>query len=211
MNIPASLLSKNYKSMQEHDDKMILNENNTSIIQAWETIPLKLCPQNTKADFFFGCKLACESQTTRLLRATPVTSVKLSCIQRTSRSLPNTECQLRLPGRSAAMLMPCPDPQHWGELYPGWGGDLLPSAPPGTEQPDHIPRYQHGAQDMDPLQRAVLKPRLTRMSKDCLPRYWLLHWALGSYIKCSHALTDVYVGHPDLTPITSFTKLLMLS
>lgn len=34
MNILASLLSENYKSMQEHDDKMILNENNSSIIQA---------------------------------------------------------------------------------------------------------------------------------------------------------------------------------
>lgn len=54
MNIPASLLSENYKSKQEHDDKMILNENNTSIIQAWEMIPLKLCSQNTKADFFLG-------------------------------------------------------------------------------------------------------------------------------------------------------------
>lgn len=53
MNIPASLLSENYKSKQEHDDKMILNENNTSIIQAWEMIPLKLCSQNTKADFFW--------------------------------------------------------------------------------------------------------------------------------------------------------------
>lgn len=53
MNIPASLLSENYKSKQEHDDKMILNENNTSIIQAWEVIPLKLCSQNTKADFFW--------------------------------------------------------------------------------------------------------------------------------------------------------------
>lgn len=53
MNIPASLLSENYKSMQEHDDRMILNENNTSIIQAWEIIPLKLCSQNPKADFFW--------------------------------------------------------------------------------------------------------------------------------------------------------------
>lgn len=124
MNIPASLLSENYKSMQEHDDRMILNENNTSIIQAWEIIPLKLCPQNTKADFF-GCKLVCESQTTRLLRAT---SVRLSCAQRTSRSLPTTKCQLRLAGRSAVMLMPCPDPGHWGELCPQRGGDLLRSA-----------------------------------------------------------------------------------
>lgn len=53
MNIPASLLSENYKSMQEHDDKMILNENNTSLIQAWEIIPLKLCSQNTKTSFFW--------------------------------------------------------------------------------------------------------------------------------------------------------------
>lgn len=34
MNILASLLSENLKSMQEYDDKMILSENNTSIIQA---------------------------------------------------------------------------------------------------------------------------------------------------------------------------------
>lgn len=95
MNIPASLLSENYKSMQEHDDKMILNENNTSIIQAWEIIRLKLCSQNTKADYF-GCKLDCESQTTWLLRATLVTSVKPPCIQRTSTSLPNTKCQQSL-------------------------------------------------------------------------------------------------------------------
>lgn len=54
MNIPASLLSENYKSMQEHDDKMISNENNTSLIQAWEIIPLKLCSQNTKTGGFLG-------------------------------------------------------------------------------------------------------------------------------------------------------------
>lgn len=34
MNIPASLLSENYKSMQEHDDKITSNENNTGIIEA---------------------------------------------------------------------------------------------------------------------------------------------------------------------------------
>lgn len=210
MNIPASLLSENHKSMQEHDDKMILNENNTSIIQAWEIIPLELCSQNTKADPF-GRKLDCESRTTWVLRAALVTSVKPWCIQRTSTSLPSTKCQLRLTGSSAVTPMPCSDPWHWGELCPQWGGDEMPSATPDTEQPDHIPCHRHGAQDTDPLPRAILKPPLTRMSKDCLPRYWLLHWALGSYIKCSHALTDVYVGHPDLTPITSFTKLLMLS
>lgn len=170
MNIPASLLSENYKSKQEHDDKMILKENNTSIIQAWETIPLKLCSQNTKADFF-GCKLDCESQTTWLLRATLVTSVKPSCVQRTSTSLPNTKCQLRLTGRSIVMPMPWPDPWHWGELCPQRGGDLLPSATPDTQQPDHIPCHRHGAQDTDPRQHAILKPRLTPMSKDCLPRY----------------------------------------
>lgn len=51
MNTPASLLSENYKSMQEHDDKIILNENNTSIIQAQEMSPLMLWSQNTQADF----------------------------------------------------------------------------------------------------------------------------------------------------------------
>lgn len=170
LNIPASLLSENHKSMQEHDDKMILNENNTSIIQAWEIIPLKLCSQNTKADSF-GCKLDCESQTMWVLRATLVTSVKPSCIQRTSTSLPSTKCQPRRTGSSALMLMPRPDPRHWGELCPQPGGDKLPSATPDTEQPDHIPCYRHRAQDTDPAPSAILKPPLTRMSKDCLPRY----------------------------------------
>lgn len=33
MDTLASLLSENYKSMQEHDDEMTLNKNNTSAIQ----------------------------------------------------------------------------------------------------------------------------------------------------------------------------------
>lgn len=34
MNILARSLSENFKFMQEYDDKMILSENNTSIIQS---------------------------------------------------------------------------------------------------------------------------------------------------------------------------------